>query len=118
MGAESVRPLQETLRVEEQHQQERAQNTDRITGRAAAGIGSIEGTEHEPSGVQSKPQEYEGRLVPRYGAAAGLAPALELLRQGPAILSMRWGHRGFLLARKGKPHLDYGLIVPSSQVSG
>lgn len=120
MGAQVVGPLRQTVVVEEEHQEEGAEHTDGIGGGAPAWTWGIERTAHGPGRVQSEPEEDECGLVPRRRKATGLTtePALELGRQGGALLGRRWDQRCFLLGRKGKPRFDYGLIVPPSQASG
>jgi hypothetical protein len=91
VGPQVVRPLRQTFVVEEEHQEESAEQTDGIAGRPPAWSWGIERTEQRPGRVEVELEEHEGGLVPRLRQAAGLAtePALQLLGQGLAILSMR-----------------------------
>lgn len=65
MGAQVMGPLRETFIVQEEHQEEGPEHTDRITGRSPAWARGIEHAEQRPGGVQIEPQEDECGLVPR-----------------------------------------------------
>jgi len=65
MGAQVMGPLWQTFVVEQEHEQEGPEDTDRVVGRPTAWAWGIECAEQGTRRVQIEPEEHECGLVPR-----------------------------------------------------
>ena len=63
MGAQVVGPLRETFVVEEQHEEEGPQDTDRVVGGPTTRARGVERPQEGASRVEIEAQEHEGGLV-------------------------------------------------------